>query len=324
MKFLRNIRETPTDIKHSHLSALLAYQETASATPTILTIGDEVPTRFLESLISSTCHILEEKHSLIPMSVVTELISNLVHAEFRRCVVTISANGNQLIVSDQGPGIPDKEKALLLGYYGEPPELYRSLIRGAGTGLPLARQLITTAGGELILADNLAGGTVATVLIPSPVEQTVPELDIDSAKEITGGITPDPSWGRPGENAVTQAGDPVQETEDYYLRMTDPKAGPSQRTDAELTQLNTQGPAVAEALSDLQTKLSRRQRRVLFLVADLGEVGPSTASTELDMSLSTAFRDLVVLEEMGLVQSDPNGKRSLTPLGARVIAALSV
>ena len=81
-----------------------------------------------------------------------------------------------------------------------------------------------------------------------------------------------------------------------------------------------QGPAVAEALSDLQTKLSRRQRRVLFLVADLGEVGPSTASAELDMSVSTAFRDLVTLQEMGLVQSDENGKRSLTPLGARVIA----
>ena len=70
MKFLRNIRETPTDLEHSHLLALLAYQETASATPTIVTIADEVPTRFLENLVSSTCHILEEKHSLIPMPVV--------------------------------------------------------------------------------------------------------------------------------------------------------------------------------------------------------------------------------------------------------------
>ena len=324
MKFLRNIRETPIDLEHSHLLALLAYQETASATPTIVTIADEVPTRFLENLVSSTCHILEEKNSLIPMPVAIELITNLVHAEFRRCVITISADGNQLTVSDHGPGIPDKKKALLLGYYGEPPESYRALIRGAGTGLPLARQLITSAGGELTLADNLTGGTVATALIRLPVKQAVSDLDIDSTREAIDAIRPDPSRGRPGENAVVQAGDPIQQTEDYYLRITDPKAGPSQQTDAELTQLNTQGPAVAEALSDLQTKLSRRQRRVLFLVADLGEVGPSTASTELDMSLSTAFRDLVVLEEMGLVQSDPNGKRSLTPLGARVIAALSV
>ena len=325
MKFLRTLRETPPDLGDSYLSALLAYQETESATPTVVTVNDPVPAHFLESLIYSTCQVLEEKNSLIPNRVAAELITNLAHAEFRRCVITVSADGNQLTVSDHGPGIPNKEKALLLGYYGEPPESYRSLIRGAGTGLPLAHQLITAAGGDLILTDNLIGGTVATALVRFPVKQTV--LDIQSMGETAGAIKQRPRKRNRGQNDAAKAGDPIKETEDNYLRITDPKAGPSQLSDAEdaeLIQLNTQGPAVAEALSDLQTKLSRRQRRVLFLVADLGEVGPSTASTELDMSLSTAFRDLVVLEEMGLVHSDPNGKRSLTPLGARVIAALSV
>ena len=129
--------------------------------------------------------------------------------------------------------------------------------------------------------------------------------------------------GFEGEKAPIQEGDSLERTESYNVRTTERTASQGSRDEVEPTQVSMQGPAVVEALSDLQTKLSRRQRRVLFLVADLGEVGPSTASTELDMSLSTAFRDLVTLEEMSLVQSDENGKRSLTPLGARVIAALT-
>ena len=62
-------------------------------------------------------------------------------------------------------------------------------------------------------------------------------------------------------------------------------------------------------------KLNKRQKRVLFLVTELGEAGPSKIADELDVSLSTAYRDLTYLENVNLIKSDEQGKRSLTTEG---------
>ncbi len=51
-----------------------------------------------------------------PIGVFRELIENLVHASFAGVVITILDGGNTVRVSDQGPGIPDKEAALRPGF----------------------------------------------------------------------------------------------------------------------------------------------------------------------------------------------------------------
>lgn len=61
--------------------------------------------------------------------------------------------------------------------------------------------------------------------------------------------------------------------------------------------------------------LSVRQKKVLFLVTEIGTVGPSAIAAELGVSLSTAFRDLSLLEECRLVTSNEEGRRSLTQEG---------
>ena len=321
LKFLRRRQETANRPREATLSALVAYQEAESELPKIISVDDMVPQRFVEKLIAATCKVLAEKDSPIPHLVVVELITNLVHAEFRHPVVTISADGNQMTVGDHGPGVPAKDDALRFGYYGKPPAKYQSLVRGAGTGLPIARQMLLSIDGRITIADNLGGGTVVTVWLPGIHASNALGLTSQNVSEAALEHRFPP--GFEGEKAPIQEGDSLERTESYNVRTTERTASQGSRDEVEPTQVSMRGPAVVEALSDLQTKLSRRQRRVLFLVADLGEVGPSTASTELDMSLSTAFRDLVTLEEMSLVQSDENGKRSLTPLGARVIAALT-
>lgn len=63
--------------------------------------------------------------------------------------------------------------------------------------------------------------------------------------------------------------------------------------------------------------LNKRQKRALFLVTELGEAGPSKIAAEIDVSLSTAYRDLTFLEELDLIQSDEHGKRSLTTKGVQ-------
>lgn len=65
--------------------------------------------------------------------------------------------------------------------------------------------------------------------------------------------------------------------------------------------------------------ISERQEKVLITVLECGEVGPSTVAEKLEISVSTAYRDLSVLEEHGLVAGDESGKRIITPLGRDLI-----
>jgi predicted transcriptional regulator len=68
--------------------------------------------------------------------------------------------------------------------------------------------------------------------------------------------------------------------------------------------------------------ISERQQKVLITVLESGEVGPSTVADRLEISVSTAYRDLSVLEEHGLVSSTESGKRVITPLGRDLVEAI--
>jgi anti-sigma regulatory factor (Ser/Thr protein kinase) len=68
--------------------------------------------------------------------------------------------------------------------------------------------------------------------------------------------------------------------------------------------------------------ISERQQKVLITVLECGEVGPSTVAEHLETSISTAYRDLSVLEEHGLVVAAESGKRAVTPLGRDLVEAI--
>lgn len=69
-----------------------------------------------------------------------------------------------------------------------------------------------------------------------------------------------------------------------------------------------EGPVVS------QPRLSTRQKHVLALVMESGAAGPSLVAKELGCGVSTAYRDLASLEDLGLICSD-GGKRTLTEQG---------
>jgi anti-sigma regulatory factor (Ser/Thr protein kinase)/DNA-binding transcriptional ArsR family regulator len=68
--------------------------------------------------------------------------------------------------------------------------------------------------------------------------------------------------------------------------------------------------------------ISERQQKVLITVLECGEVGPSTVAEQLEISVSTAYRDLSVLEEHSLVSTDESGKRVISPLGEDYVEAI--
>lgn len=104
-----------------------------------------------------------------------------------------------------------------------------------------------------------------------------------------------------------------------------------------VTTISVPGPGESEASESLpdtveprrrypdavpRMEISDRQEKVLLTVLEYGEVGPSTVAEQLEMSVSTAYRDLSVLQEQGLLHGDESGKRVISPLGRDLVAAI--
>jgi hypothetical protein len=72
---------------------------------------------------------------------------------------------------------------------------------------------------------------------------------------------------------------------------------------------------VVEADAHSLPRLTDRQKHVLSIILELGSVGPTVLSRELDVGVATAYRDLALLESAGLIAADQIGQRTLTPYG---------
>ncbi len=69
-------------------------------------------------------------------------------------------------------------------------------------------------------------------------------------------------------------------------------------------------------------KLTTRQTKVLVLLMELGSAGPTAIARELDIAPATAFRELGVLQEKGLIHSLGDGKRALREEGLRLLESI--
>jgi histidine kinase/DNA gyrase B/HSP90-like ATPase len=133
----------------------------------------------IEQLASRTYNLARERGGSIPYTIIREVSENLIHAGFREVVVTILEDGAMIRFSDQGPGIPDKEKVFLPGFSTATAEMKR-VIRGVGSGLPIVRETLAFAGGTIEIDDNLGSGTVVTLrAAPETAEREEPGAGID-------------------------------------------------------------------------------------------------------------------------------------------------
>jgi DeoR/GlpR family transcriptional regulator of sugar metabolism len=65
--------------------------------------------------------------------------------------------------------------------------------------------------------------------------------------------------------------------------------------------------------------LSDRQNKILFVILELEEAGPSIIARELGFSLSTSYRELIYLEKNKLLISSSNSKRKLSKKGIKYL-----
>jgi len=155
--------------------ARIAVYDTLAVAPRVEDVAAQGLADAIEQLASRTYNIARERGGAIPYTIIREVSENLIHAGFSEVVVTILDDGNTVRFADQGPGIPDKDKAFLPGFSTATGEMKR-IIRGVGSGLPIVRETLAFAGGAIDIEDNLGSGTVVTLKAAPPVP-VVPEAE---------------------------------------------------------------------------------------------------------------------------------------------------
>ncbi len=239
--------EAPLASEDDEPEVRLAIYDSPLSEPQVISVrGDDFHT-LVGEIAARTYAVSRERGGRVPYGVIREIVENLIHAYFRNATITVLDDGNTIRVSDQGPGIADKERALQPGF-STATGLMRRVIRGVGSGLPLAKEQLQFLGGTLLIEDNLERGTVVTL-----------SLRRDSSTVNTTSRTPD----RP--------------------------------------------------------HVTTRQKKILLLIAELGAAGPTTVAKELDVSHSTAYRELHALETLGLIAHRGRGQRTLTEQGIALL-----
>lgn len=249
----------------------IAVYDNMRSIPRIIDLNFNDINNFINETSEKTYNLSHEIGGSIPYTLIKEIIENLIHADFKEVVITVLDRGNHIIVTDQGPGIEDKEKAFLPGYTTATSKM-KEYIRGVGSGFPIIKETITFSGGSIDVKDNIKRGTVISLKL---------------------GLTKD------GEKVH----DPGSETAVVL---------PSDIESEKKTQIDILDKFNGKLLSD-------RQKKILFVILELEEAGPSKISKELGFSLSTSYRELIYLEKNKLLTSSSSGKRRLSEKGIKYL-----
>jgi hypothetical protein len=147
--------------------ARIAVYESMAAAPRVEEVGPKLASDFIEALAARVHELARSLGGSVPYTVVREVAENFIHAGFAEPVVSILDGGSTIRFADQGPGIRDKEKALLPGFTTASADM-KNHIRGVGSGLPIVREYLSHSGGSLAIEDNLGCGSVVTICSSVP------------------------------------------------------------------------------------------------------------------------------------------------------------
>ena len=183
----------------SCLSARLAIYEDGQPEPRVEEVQGTGPQELIHRLCTDLEGVILAQGGGIPQPGVRALVENLIHADFRSVSISVLDHGHTLRVADQGPGITDKERALLPGFSTADPG-QRRVIKGVGSGLGIAAGIASAAGGRLEVADNLRCGTVVTLSLgQAPRSQPLPSTHLPLPQVLARGQLRESLEPRPTE-----------------------------------------------------------------------------------------------------------------------------
>lgn len=305
------------DVSQVRHPARIAVYDDAAAAPRVVMVEPKDVREYLEEITLQVTQLAAGQGGTIPFMVIREIVENFIHAYFMEPTISILDHGNTIRFSDQGPGIPEKDRALQYGTTSATEEM-RRYIRGVGSGLPYVQQYMLDKGGSLEIDDNIAGGTVVTIST-KPAAQEAP-YEQGGYGMVQGG-QPMAAWAP--QTVAQPWPQPVQQPmagQAMWGQTTPPQAPTWQQPFAGGQGFSAQpgGAAPMAAGAAGWPAVSVRGRAILDYLSTHDSVGPSDLARTYGESQPTWTRELQTLEEAGLVRKDGQ-KRRLTAMGSSYI-----
>lgn len=282
----------------------IAVYDNLTSIPRIIDLKHNSVDDFIDITSEKIYQISHAQGGKIPYTIIREIVENLIHAEFSEVIITIINNGNQIMITDQGPGISDIDRAMLPGFTSATKEM-KKFIRGVGSGLPIVKETIRFSGGTIDIKNNMNKGTVVILKINSN-ESALGDFNAVSISDPDANR--DPAEKEPLIN-LEKTVSAVQDSAPHTA-LQEPFLKPGKAEELS-------GNLIPEEYNSL--KLSLRQIKILYLTLELEESGPSIISKELGFSLSTSFRELSYLEKEGLLKTFSSGKKRLSKKGFKYL-----
>jgi predicted transcriptional regulator len=294
----------PDNLYNVPIFVRIAVYDNLTSIPRIIDLKHDTVNDFIDITTEKIYQISHAQGGKIPYTIIKEIVENLIHAEFSEVIITIVNNGNQIMITDQGPGISDIDKAMLPGFTSATKEM-KKFIRGVGSGLPIVKETIRFSGGTIDIKNNMDKGTVVILKINSS-ESAIG--DFNTAPVVSAEANKEPAE----KESVNNLEKTISAIEDLDTDGQLPR--PLLKPD-KLDEFSRK--LIPEEFNSL--KLSLRQIKILYITLELEESGPSIISKELGFSLSTSFRELSYLEKEGLLKTFSSGKKRLSKKGFKYL-----
>lgn len=149
-------------------------QHRAELAPLVTRLGEALSKVHRDKSIHLECDI--ERGLSVPMEegALLELLGNLLENAYRLCIsrirvsATAAAGVCDLLVEDDGPGVPESQRQRIIGRG----ERLDTTHPGQGIGLSVVRDIIESYGGELSLTDSPLGGAAFHIRLKSEGRHT--------------------------------------------------------------------------------------------------------------------------------------------------------
>src|SRR5919106_1291895 len=174
---MMHAQRTPGETDQAGVGVRIAVYP-RSGTPEITEVSASDPGSATRKFTKIVSEKVREAGGRVPEKSIREVVENLIHAGYQGVVISVLEDGNVVRVSDKGPGVENKSRAMEFGFSGAAPGDLGE-IRGVGAGLGIARAAAEKVGGTVTIEDNIGGGTVATVAMGETSQV------IDSGKRTT-------------------------------------------------------------------------------------------------------------------------------------------
>lgn len=338
------------DFNQVDSTARIAVYDDLLSAPHVTKVEPAPTGEFIEKLSTSIYEQAKEAGGTIPYTVIREVAENFIHAQFKEATVSILDNGNTIRFSDQGPGIPYKDKAQLPGFTSAT-EAMKPYIRGVGSGLPIVKEYLDYSGGEITIEDNLGSGSVVTISAEAEGDdsdyegsthgyesqgmqqnvygyqnaQTTPQYPQYQAMMPQNGLVSGQSqigyqqqYGMAPMQQPIQPMQPAMQGQPMMQQMPSHQYGQQAYPQMDQSMQAAQNASVLPILSTLSSK----EMETLAAFKHSNVLGVTEIKNLSGISSSTVHASLEKLEQAGLVAKTSNKKRALTGIGSQLISLI--